>query len=65
MISSDISEDQIHRLLKVIIGVLVKISREGEKNRVCVCVCVCVCRREVFMEFLLWHYMIGAISVMC
>ena len=44
-ISIETSEDQIHRALKVIVGVLIKILLRRRTN-VCVCVCVCVCVYE-------------------
>ena len=37
VISSEISEDQIFRALKIIVGILVKILRRSGINRVCVC----------------------------
>ena len=69
MISIETSEDQIHRALKVIVGVLIKILLRRRTNVclcVCVCVCVCVCMsmRERFIVLLLWHYGIGGISTM-
>ena len=42
-ISSEISEEQICRSLKVIVGVLFKILQRSGINRACVCMCVCVC----------------------
>ena len=64
--SSEISEDQICRTLKNIVGILVNIHQRSRTNRLCVCVCVCVCARvckkERFMEFMLWHYGIGFAS---
>ena len=53
MISIETSEDQIHRALKVIVGVLIKILLRRRTN-VCLCVCVgvCVCvyvyEREIY-----------------
>ena len=64
MIISEISEAQIFRALKVMVGVLVKILQRSRINRVCVCicVCVCVCKRKRLMKFLLRHYGIGGVS---
>ena len=46
MIHTEISEDQICRALKVIVGVLAKILQRNRTNILCACVCVCVCVRE-------------------
>ena len=66
MIHSEISEDQICRALKVIVGVLAKILQRNRTNISCACVracvCVCVCKRERFMEFLLWRNRICDVS---
>ena len=60
MIISEISEAQIFRALKVMVGVLVKILQRSRINSVCAY--VCVFKRKKLMKFLLRHYGIGSVS---